>query len=30
MESIELYYSVGDFWNSFQKEWDKHLIDSGK
>ncbi|MCA6599047.1 MAG: IS982 family transposase [Pseudanabaena sp. M57BS1SP1A06MG] len=27
---LELYCSVDDFWKSFEQEWNKHLIDSGK
>ena len=27
---IELYCTVDDFWKFFKKEWDQHLIDSGK
>lgn len=27
---VALYCQVDDFWKSFQPEWEKHLIDSGK
>lgn len=30
MDLTRLYCNVDDFWKSFQKEWGKHLIDSGK
>jgi hypothetical protein len=30
MDLTTLYCSIDDFWKSFQQEWDKHLIDSGK
>jgi hypothetical protein len=30
MDLTELYCTVDDFWKSFNNEWEKHLIDSGK
>ena len=30
MDLIRLYCSIDDFWKSFKKEWDRHLIDNAK
>lgn len=30
MDLVELYCSVDDFWKTFKRDWDRHLIDLGK
>lgn len=30
MDLTTLYCSIDDFWKSFKREWDNHLIDNGK
>jgi hypothetical protein len=29
MDLVELYCSVNDFWKTFKRDWDRHLIDTG-
>jgi hypothetical protein len=30
MDLVELYCSVDDFWKTFKRDWDRHLIDTGR